>query len=176
MPWAFTNSGEASCATALLADFSPGYLIKDAVPSTAILSSQQETARALDIPPDIHVLILSDSTLTLFRSAEGKKQGFDKPGKQSVVPEFEKAHPFYTVTKNVWDGATIANILSALPRDQAVIDSIDVTIVVCNINRPKGHLKVFHDDSDQAMEFMKLCLGLRKHKRALVFIGGSGEI
>ncbi len=71
--WAFTASDEVSCATDTLADFSPGYLIKYEVPSTVILSSQQETARALDIPPDIHVLILSDPTLTLFRSAVGKK-------------------------------------------------------------------------------------------------------
>ena len=82
------------------------------------------------------------------------------------MPEFEKAHPFDTVTKNVWDGAAIASILSALPKDQAVIDSFDATIIVCNVNRPAGHMKVYHDDTDQAMEFMKLCLELRKHKRA----------
>ncbi len=128
-----------------------------------ILSSQQERARALDIPQDIYVCILSDSTLTLFRSALGKKQGCGSPGKQRIVPEFEKAHPFYTVTKNVWDGATIANILSALPKDQAVIDSFDTTIIVCNVNRPAGHMKVYHDDSDQATEVLKLFLSLIHH-------------
>ena len=74
--WAFTASDEVSCATDTLADFSPGYLIKYEVPSAVILSSQQETARALDIPQDIHVCILPDSTLTLFRSALGREQGF----------------------------------------------------------------------------------------------------
>ena len=118
--------------------FSPGYLIKYAIPSAEILSSQQETARALDIPADISVCVMSDSTLTMHRSPLGKEQGFGTPQRQSIMPEFEKAHPFYNVTKNVWDGASIANILSALPKDQATIDSFDATIIVCNINKPSG--------------------------------------
>ena len=70
--WAFSASGDISSATSSLADFSPGYLIKHAIPSAEILSSHQETARALDIPADICMCIMSDSTLTLHRSPLGR--------------------------------------------------------------------------------------------------------
>ncbi len=64
-----------------------------------------------------------------------------------------------------------------MPKDQATIDSFDATIIACNVNRPAGSKgkQTFRPDSDQGTEFMKLCLELRKHKRALIFIGGSGE-
>jgi hypothetical protein len=87
-------------------------------------------ARSLDIPRDINVCIMSDSTLCLFRSPTGKAQGF-KAAETSVIPAFQEAHPHYVVTHNVWNGASIANIYSALPRDQETIDSFDATIIVC---------------------------------------------
>ncbi len=45
------------------------------------------------------------------------------------------------------------------------------------VTRPSGSKKkpVYRPESDQGVEFMKLCMELRRHKRALVFIGGSGE-
>ncbi len=55
-------------------------------------------------------------------------------------------------------------------------NSFDATIIVRNINRHKGRKKrpVYSPDSDQGVEFMKLCMELRKHKRALIVVGGSG--
>ena len=72
----------------------------------------------------------------------------------------------------------MAEVYSYLPQDPAVIATYDVTIVVCNFNRPGGKKGksglVYGPDSDQGVEMMQLCLELLKHKRAVIIIGGTG--
>ena len=96
--------------------------------------------------------------------------------KKSIIRHFQEVHKSYELDPCVWNGATIVNIISQLPKDAETIATFDATIVVCNINRPKGRKKtpVYSPSSDQGVEFMKLCMELRKHKRALIIVGGSG--
>jgi hypothetical protein len=72
-------------------------------------------------------------------------------------------------------GGTIRDICNSLPTSQAAYDFYDCVIVVVNMNQVKGKKgKVWQDDSDQGVEFMRLCIALRPFKRALIIAGGYG--
>jgi hypothetical protein len=175
--WAFSAAGDVEGSTAVLTDFCPGFLpktVKDPVGS--ILSNQLQTALSLDIPCDIKICIRSDSTLSTYPTKKSAEQGLKSTDKKNMLHHFQDAHKSYVIDQCVWNGATIANILSELPKDLETIATFDVTIVVCNINKPTGKkvAPVYSPSSDQGLEVMKLCMELRKHKRALIVIGGAG--
>ncbi len=175
--WAFNEAGDIEGGTSILTDFCPGFLpktVKDPVGS--ILSNQLQTAKSLDIPCDIKVCIRSDSTLSTYPTSKSASQGLKASEKKNMLHHFKDAHPYYVVDQSVWNGATIANILSELPKDLETIGTFDATIIVCPINKPAGKKirPVYSPGSDQGVEFMKLCMELRKHKRALIIVGGAG--
>ena len=135
--WAFNAAGDIEGGTAVLTGFCPGFVpktVKDPVGS--ILSNQLQTAKPLDIPCDIEVCTRSDSTLTTHPTSKSAAQGLKGAKKKSMPYHFKDAHPYYVVDQCVWDDASIANILSELPKDAEAINSFDATITACNINRP----------------------------------------
>ena len=63
--WCFTKAGRISPNTADLRDYMPGHFTRtDADHSIGMLSSGLQMARSLDLPPNLKILLRSDSTLT----------------------------------------------------------------------------------------------------------------
>ncbi len=75
------------------------------------------------------------------------------------------------------NGGTLSDIHNSLPKDAAVISTFDVTVIICNVNTPGGKKGpcVFAPGSDQGIAMMRLCMELRRHKRAVMVVGGSGR-
>ncbi len=86
-------------------------------------------------------------------------------------------HPYYTWNRDVINGGTLTDIHNSLPKDSEVVSAFDVTVIICNVNTPKGKKgpSVFAPGSDQGIAMMRLCMELRRHKRAVLVVGGTGH-
>ena len=174
--WCFTQEGNVEGDVRVLTDFCPGYFLRDNVdPGRGMLSSCLNMAKALDVPSNLKLLIKSDSTLKTHHTPNSGKDWLATKKNKDMFPHIRTVHPYYQVHGETISGGTIRDICNSLPTTQADYDSYDCVIIVVNMNQEKGKKgKVWQDDSDQGVEFMRLCIALRPLKRALIIAGGFG--
>ena len=71
----------------------------------------------------------------------------------------------------------MTQIQEALPRDPEEVADFDVTVIICNVNAPGGSnpASVFAPGSEQGIAMVRLCNELKRHKRAVLVVGGTGR-
>jgi hypothetical protein len=174
--WCFTKEGDVESDDRVLTDFCPGYFLREAVdPGRGMLTSCLSMAKALDVPSNLKILIKSDSTLKTHATPDSGKDGLASKKSKDMFRHIKNVHPHYQVFGETISGGTVRDICNSLPTTQAEYDLYDCVIVVVNMNQEPGNkAKIWQDDSDVGVEFMKLCLALRPFKRALLIAGGFG--
>ncbi len=170
--WCFTKAGRISSDTAKLRDFMPGNFARsDKDYTLGMLSSGLQMAKSLDLPPNLRILLRSDSTLTVYGTDAGIAEGLGTK-KRSILYDLQWAHRQHYWDAGFLDGQTLSDLHASLAKDPQEIASADVTTAGCNVNAPKGSNThtVFAPGSDQGIEMVKLCKELRAHKRPLLVV------
>jgi hypothetical protein len=128
----------------------------------------------MDIPSNINILIRLDSTLRTYATPNSGRYMLNTRKNKEMFDHIKHVHPYYQINGKAINGATIRTIYDDLPKTQEDYDKYDCVVIVVNLNQAKGG-KVYRADSDQGVEFMRLCIALRRFKRALVIVGGYGS-
>ena len=129
-------------------------------------SSSMEMAKAVSVPSSGKVLIVSDSTLrtypTPMSGAEGTPDQWLSKHKKEMFRHINDKHHYYKVVGKVLGGATVGDLCDYLPSSPEDHEMYDCVIIVTNFNHKgvKGS-KIWEDNSDVGVQFMKLCLKLR---------------
>ena len=87
-------------------------------------------------------------------------------------------HRYYTWNEKVINGGTLTDLHNSLPKDPDEVADYDCTVIICNVNAPggaKSSPSVFAPGSDQGIAMVRLCLELKRHKRAVLVVGGTGH-
>ena len=74
-------------------------------------------------------------------------------------------------------GKTLSDLHNSLPKDPDEVASYDCTVIICNVSAPGGSnpTSVFAPGSDQGIAMVRLCNELKRHKRAVLVVGGTGH-
>ena len=70
----------------------------------------------------------------------GAAQGMASKATVPITRHFEKKHPQHAVDMRMWNGGTRSERTDNLAKDTDVIESLDVTVVICNVKK-KGDKK-----------------------------------
>ncbi len=75
------------------------------------------------------------------------------------------------------NGATMAELHASLPKGPEVVSTFDCTVITCSVNAPGGKKgpSVCAPSSDHGIAMVRLGLELKRHKRAVLVVGGTGR-